>query len=45
LHGWRHYDEFRKVVHLTEGIEHETPVRTTPLLYKAKSLHGVGLLA
>jgi hypothetical protein len=36
---------FRKVVHLAEGIENETPVRTTLLLYKAKILHGVGLLA
>lgn len=45
MHGWRHHDVFQKVVHLAEGIENEAPVGTALLLYKAKTLHGVGLLA
>ena len=35
---------FRKVVRLAEGIENETPVHTALLFYKAKVLHGLGLL-
>lgn len=35
---------FRKVVRLAEGIENETPVHTALLFYKAKALHGLGLL-
>jgi hypothetical protein len=34
----------RKVVRLAEGIENETPVHTALLFYKAKALHGLGLL-
>lgn len=33
---------FQKVVHLAEGIENENTVRTALLLYKAKTVHGVG---
>ncbi len=35
---------FRKVIRLAEGIENETPVHTSLLFYKAKALHGLGLL-
>ncbi len=35
---------YRKVVRLAEGIENETPVHTVLLFYKAKALHGLGLL-
>ncbi|WP_419606339.1 hypothetical protein, partial [Thiolapillus sp.] len=35
---------YRKVVRLAEGIENETPVHTALLFYKAKALHGLGLL-
>ena len=35
---------FRKVVRLAEGIENETSVHTALLFYKAKALHGLGLL-
>ena len=45
MHGWRRHDASQKVVHLAQGIENEKTVPTTLLLYKAKTLHGVGLLA
>ncbi|MBW2306393.1 MAG: DUF4236 domain-containing protein [Deltaproteobacteria bacterium] len=35
---------FRKVVRLAEGIENETPIYAALLLYKARALHGLGLL-
>jgi len=34
---------FQKVVRPAEGIENETPVHPALLLYKAKTLHGLGL--
>jgi len=34
----------RKVVGLAEGIENETPLHTALLLYKARTLRGLGLL-
>lgn len=37
-------DVFRKVVQLAEGVENETSVHTSLLFYKAKALHGLGLL-
>ena len=39
-----HEDVCRMVVGLAEGIDNETPVHTALLLYKAKALHGLGLL-
>ncbi len=33
----------RKVIRLAEGIENETPVHATLLLYKARALYGLGL--
>jgi len=33
-----------KVVRLAEGIENETPIHAALLLYKARALHGLGLL-
>jgi tetratricopeptide (TPR) repeat protein len=35
---------YRRVVRLAEGVENETPVHTALLLYKARALHGLGLL-
>ena len=35
---------FQKVVRLAEGIENETSVHTALLFYKAKALHGLGIL-
>ena len=35
---------YRKVVRLAEGIENETPVHTSLLLYKARALRGLSLL-
>jgi tetratricopeptide (TPR) repeat protein len=35
---------FQKVVRLAKDIENDTPVHTTLLFYKAKSLRGLGLL-
>jgi len=35
---------FRKVVRLAKGVENETSVHTGLLFYKAKALHGLGLL-
>jgi len=34
----------RKVVRLAEGIGNETPIHAALLLYKARALHGLGLL-
>ena len=45
MHGWRHHDVSQKVVLLAEGIEKEKIVPTALLLYKAKTLYGIGLLA
>ena len=36
---------YRKVVRLADGVENEIPVHTALLFYKAKALHGLGLLA
>ena len=35
---------YKKVVRLAKDIENETPVHTALLYYKAKALHGLGLL-
>lgn len=37
-------DACQEVVRLSEGIENESPVHSTLLLYKAKALHGLGVL-